>query len=105
MVKISVTDLEGETRDIDAEVGMSLMENIRDNDFDDLAAICGGCCSCCTCHVFVEDGFDKLEAADDDEMDLLEDNVHFQSGTSRLSCQVEINDDMAGLKVTIAPEE
>ena len=56
MVKISVTNLAGQTRDIEAETGLSLMENIRNNDFDDLAAICGGCCSCCTCHVYVDAG-------------------------------------------------
>ena len=39
MVKISVTDLEGQTREIAAEAGLSLMEGIRNNDFDDLAAI------------------------------------------------------------------
>jgi len=46
MVKVSVTNLAGQTQTIEAEEGLSLMENIRNNDFDDLAAICGGCCSC-----------------------------------------------------------
>lgn len=104
MVKISVTDLEGQTADIDAEVGLSLMENIRNNDYDDLAAICGGCCSCCTCHVYVKDGFDKLPEITDDEQFLLEDSDHYQEGSSRLSCQVEVDDNMDGLKVTIVEE-
>ena len=55
MTKLIVTNTEGETREIEAEVGLTVMENIRDNDFDDLAALCGGCCSCCTCHVFVDE--------------------------------------------------
>ncbi len=105
MVKISVTNLAGQTSDIDAEVGLSLMENIRNNDFDDLAAICGGCCSCCTCHVFVNgDDFDKLPAMEDDEQYLLEDSEHYDAGTSRLSCQIEVDDSLNGLRVTIAPE-
>ena len=105
MVKISVTDLSGESRDIDAEAGLSLMENIRNNDFDDLAAICGGCCSCCTCHVYVDAAWtDKLPEMEDDEHYLLEDSPHFQEGTSRLSCQIEVDDALDGLKVTIAPE-
>jgi len=105
MVKISVTDLAGQTSEIEAEVGLSLMENIRNGEFDDLAAICGGCCSCCTCHVFVDEGdFDALPAMENDEQYLLEDSDQFQSGSSRLSCQVEVDDSMDGLKVTIAPE-
>lgn len=105
MVKISVTNLAGQTSDIEAESGLSLMENIRNNDFDDLAAICGGCCSCCTCHVFVNgDDYDKLPAMEDDEQYLLEDSEHYQAGTSRLSCQIEVDDSLKGLRVTIAPE-
>ena len=104
MVKISVTDLSGETRNIDAEPGLSLMESIRENDFDDLVAICGGCCSCCTCHVYIDEGAEKLPAMQDDEHDLLEDSVHYREGESRLSCQLDVSDDMTGLCVTIAPE-
>ncbi|WP_308910854.1 2Fe-2S iron-sulfur cluster-binding protein [Pseudokordiimonas caeni] len=105
MVKISVTNLAGQTRTIDADEGMSLMENIRANDFDDLQAICGGCCSCCTCHVYVEgDWYDKLPAQADDEAMLIEDSECFQPGKSRLSCQIEVSGDMEGLAVTIAPE-
>ncbi|TNE61420.1 MAG: 2Fe-2S iron-sulfur cluster binding domain-containing protein [Alphaproteobacteria bacterium] len=105
MVKISVTDTSGASRDIDAEAGLSLMENIRNNDFDDLAAICGGCCSCCTCHVYVADGWmDKLPCREDDEQYLLEDSPHYKGDSSRLSCQIEVDEGMDGLKVTIAPE-
>lgn len=106
MVKVVITDTAGEERAIEAEAGISLMESIRENDFDDLAAICGGCCSCCTCHVFVDgDWSDKLPKMGDDESYLLEDSPHFTEGTSRLSCQIEIDETMDGLKVTIAPEE
>ncbi len=104
MVKISVTNLAGQTRDIDAEVGLTLMENIREHDFDDLQALCGGCCSCCTCHVFVTKGMDKLDPREDDEANLLEDSEHFDDATSRLSCQIEVSDALDGLAVTIAPE-
>lgn len=105
MVKVSVTNLAGQTQTIEAEEGLSLMENIRNNDFDDLAAICGGCCSCCTCHVYVDAGnYADLPAMEDDEQYLLEDSDHYQDGASRLSCQIEVDSSMDGLKVTIAPE-
>ena len=105
MTKIIVTDTKGETREIEAEVGLTIMENIRDNDFDDLSAICGGCCSCCTCHVFVdEDWLEKLPEMEEDERDLLEDSPAVQP-SSRLSCQLEYTDQLNGIKVTIAPED
>jgi len=105
MTKLTITDTEGETRKVEGEIGLTVMEIIRDNDFNDLAAICGGCCSCCTCHVYVdEDWLDKLPPMEDDERDLLEDNENFQPN-SRLSCQIEYDDTLDGLNVTIAPEE
>ena len=105
MTKLIVTDTEGNTREIEAEVGLTVMENIRDNDFDDLSAICGGCCSCCTCQVFVDEEWqDKLPKMEEDERDLLEDSPHYQPA-SRLSCQLEYTDKLSGLKVTIAPED
>ena len=105
MTKVTVTDTDGETRVVEGEVGLTVMEIIRDNDFDDLAAICGGCCSCCTCHVYVdEDWLEKLPPMEDDERDILEDNENFQPN-SRLSCQIEYDDSLDGINVTIAPEE
>lgn len=106
MPKIHVTDTSGDTRTIEAETGMSLMENIRNNDFDDLAALCGGCVSCCTCHVHVPDSdqFAALPAREEDEEDLLEDSDTFEPEQSRLSCQVEVTDAMEGLAVTIQAE-
>jgi len=105
MTKLIITDTEGTTSEVEGEVGLTIMEIIRDNDFEDLAAICGGCCSCCTCHVYVdEDWLDKLPPMEDDERDLLEDNSNFQAN-SRLSCQIEYDEDLDGIAVTIAPEE
>lgn len=105
MVKIIVKDTTGNSREIHADEGISLMENIRANDFDDLAAICGGSCSCCTCHVHVaEDWYEKLPAADEDEKSLLEDSEDYRENVSRLSCQIEVKDSMEGITVTIVPE-
>ena len=62
MAKITVITRSGEARDVEAEQGLSLMEVIRDNGFDELLALCGGCCSCATCHVHIDPAFvDKLQ--------------------------------------------
>lgn len=105
MPKLIVTTREGETSEVDVKSGLTVMEAIRDNGFDELLALCGGCCSCATCHVHVDDSFtDRLPAMSEDEDDLLESSDH-RAETSRLSCQIPFTDDLDGLKVTIAPED
>ena len=104
MPKITVITREGESRDIQADNDLSLMEVIRDNGFDELLALCGGCCSCATCHVHIDPAFaDKLPPMGDDENDLLDSTDH-RSDTSRLSCQIPVSDALEGLIVTIAAD-
>ncbi len=105
MPKLTVVTREGEESTIEVESGLTVMEAIRDNGFDELLALCGGCCSCATCHVHVDPAhFGKLEAISEDEDDLLESTDH-RSEYSRLSCQIPFNDGLDGLKVRIAPED
>jgi 2Fe-2S ferredoxin len=105
MPKLVVVNRDGEEKTVEAEAGLSVMEAIRDNGFDELLALCGGCCSCATCHIFVDPAFaDKLPAMSEDENDLLDSSDH-RNETSRLSCQVQITGALDGLRVTIAPED
>ncbi len=105
MPKLTVVTREGQESTIEAENGLSVMEAIRDAGFDELLALCGGCCSCATCHVYVDDAWaDKLAAMSDDENDLLDSSDHRQP-RSRLSCQLQVRDELDGLRVTIAPED
>lgn len=105
MPKLVVVNRAGEEKTVEADAGLSVMEAIRDNGFDELLALCGGCCSCATCHIFVDPAFaDKLPAMSEDENDLLDSSDH-RNETSRLSCQVQITGDLEGLRVTIAPED
>ena len=91
MAEITVTTREGKDITLAAKPGMSVMEIIRDGGIDELLALCGGCCSCATCHVYVDAG--ETGVASDDEADL------------RLSCQIAFTAALDGLKVTIAPED
>ncbi|MGE4410366.1 MAG: 2Fe-2S iron-sulfur cluster binding domain-containing protein [Sphingomonadales bacterium] len=105
MPQLVVTTREGEEKTIDAQAGFNVMEAIRDAGIDELLALCGGCCSCATCHVYVDPAFaDRLAPMGEDENDLLDSSDHRQD-TSRLSCQIVINEDVDGLRVTIAPED
>jgi 2Fe-2S ferredoxin len=105
MPQITVVDQSGSEKAIEAPEGRTLMEVIRDNGFDELLALCGGCCSCATCHVHVDPAFvDKLPKMSEDENDLLDSSDH-RNEYSRLSCQVPVTSALEGLKVTIAQED
>ena len=105
MPSLTVVERDGSSRTVDGEVGVSVMEVIRDNGFDELLALCGGCCSCATCHVFVDEAFaGRLPPMSDDENDLLDSSDH-RRPSSRLSCQIPMADDLDGMEVTIAPED
>ncbi len=105
MPKLIVVNRAGEETSVDVAEGLTVMEAIRDNGFDELLALCGGCCSCATCHIHVDPAFaDKLPAISEDEDDLLE-SSEYRSEHSRLSCQLPFGSDLDGLKVTIAPED
>jgi 2Fe-2S ferredoxin len=104
MPRLKVVDRDGAEHELNAGTGGVLMEPLRDMD-DGVTAICGGMCSCATCHVYVDEAWaDKLPTAMSDEMDMLKDLGSFRPN-SRLSCQIQLTDELDGLKVTIAPEE
>ena len=104
MPQLIVTTRDGETHTLTAEIGLSIMEVIRDAGLDELLALCGGVCSCATCHVHVDPDFaSALPQISDDESDLL-DSADTRDETSRLSCQVRMTDKLSGLRVKIAAE-
>ena len=105
MPKLIVITRSGETSEIDTIDGLTVMEAIRDNGFDELLALCGGCCSCATCHVHVDPEFAALlPPMSQDEDDLL-DSSDDRDATSRLSCQIPFTEALDGLKVRIAEED
>ena len=104
MSRLKIVTREGEALAIDAQPGLSVMENIRDSGIDELLALCGGCRSCATCHVYVDPEYlAKTGLISEDEDELLNGSDHRQAN-SRLSCQIEFSDELDGLLVTIAPE-
>lgn len=105
MPSIIVTTRTGEQRTIAAQPGLSIMENLRDNGVDEILALCGGCCSCATCHVYVDAAWaDQAGKPGLDEADLLDTSDH-RTERSRLSCQVPFTAALDGIHVTIAPED
>ena len=104
-MQLHVVDRSGVEHVIAARAGCSLMETIRDAGLDELLALCGGCLSCATCHVYVDTDFaDVLPPMSEDENDLLDSSAH-RRPNSRLSCQILVATDLDGLRVTIAPKD
>jgi ferredoxin, 2Fe-2S len=105
MLNVMVRDRNGKEQSISVQDGQTLMEVIRDSGFGDVLAICGGCCSCATCHVYVDDrDLDRLSAASADEESLIESLSNRKKG-SRLSCQIPVTAALNGIRVEVAPEE
>ncbi len=105
MPKLIVVTRQGEEIELEAQAGRSVMELIRDGGVDELMALCGGCCSCATCHVYVDPAFaGALTPMGEDEDDLLDSSSHRQP-RSRLSCQLRFEDALDGLRVRIAEED
>ena len=105
MPKVIVVTRDGTEHAVEGEIGLSLMEVIRDKGFDELLALCGGCCSCATCHIHVDsDYMDKLVPMEEDENELLDGSTD-RNERSRLSCQIELSANLDGIRVMIAAED
>ena len=103
MIKITIKDRNGNNHEIDADTDYTLMEVLRDKGFD-IEASCGGCCACATCHVYLSDNWlSKIKPIDDDEEAMLDQAFNVKKN-SRLSCQIELSDELDGLNIEIAQE-
>ncbi|WP_374305550.1 2Fe-2S iron-sulfur cluster-binding protein [Methylocella sp.] len=99
MPKITFVDSFGEAREVEAEVGSTVMEAAVRNAVPQIAAECGGGCACATCHVYVDDAWIKrLPEPSDQEEDML-DFAYEVKPNSRLSCQIAVTPELDGLLV------
>ena len=104
MPKITYRDNKGNSKTIDVENGLTVMEGAIQNDISGIDADCGGSMACATCHVYVEDSWlNKLPKAEDAEQDMI-DMAYKPNKNSRLSCQIIVSDEINGLTVT-TPEK
>ena len=103
MPKLIITDRSGKKSEVEFDSNFTLMEVLRDNGYD-IEASCGGCCACATCHVYINEKWtNKLNNMDDDEESML-DQAFDVKNNSRLSCQINLSEELDGLEVEIAPE-
>ena len=100
---LHVTTQVGETKDVEAPIGGSLMAVLQAIGL--VEGTCGGAASCGTCHVYFADKSAAGERTEDEGYMLegLEDFVDIRAG-SRLSCQLNVTKALDGIKIEIAPE-
>ena len=105
MPKITYIDQKGDSKTIDVENGLTIMEGAVQNNIPGIDADCGGSMACATCHVYVkEDWFNKIPKKEDGEEDMLD--MAFEPKTnSRLSCQIVVSDEIDGLEVNIPSKQ
>jgi 2Fe-2S ferredoxin len=101
MPKIVFTEPGGGRREIDAPLGLTLMEAARQSGVQGIVAQCGGACMCATCHVYIDPAWAaRLGPREEMEEAMLE--IAWEPrANSRLSCQIQITADLDGLEVTV----
>ncbi|MFN7662150.1 MAG: ferredoxin family 2Fe-2S iron-sulfur cluster binding protein [Alphaproteobacteria bacterium] len=100
MPKITFLYQDGTKKEIDAPVGLSVLEVAHQNNVD-LEGACEGSLACSTCHIVVEpEWFDLLPEASEDEQDML-DLAFGLTHTSRLGCQIIMSEELDGLVVRL----
>ena len=104
MSKITYIEHNGTSHTVDVSNGLTVMEGAVQNDIPGIDADCGGSMACATCHVYVKDDwFNKLPKKNEGEDDMI-DQAFEPNTSSRLSCQIQVSDNLDGLKVYL-PEK
>ncbi len=102
MPKMTFIKPDGSRIELDAPIGLSVLEIAHSNNID-LEGACEGALACSTCHVIVEAAyFDRLKEPTEDEEDML-DLAFALTHTSRLGCQIIMCEEFDGLVVTLPP--
>lgn len=102
MPKVTFVFQDGKRLEIEAPVGLSLLEIAHKNKID-LEGACEGSLACSTCHLIVDPkDFDRLDEPTEDEEDML-DLAFGLTHTSRLGCQIILTEELDGLTVSLPP--
>ena len=105
MPKIIYVTSDNNRHEVDVEKGYSVMEGAINNNIRGIVAECGGACACATCHGYIDEAWlEKLPPMDDMEDSML-DAAFERKPNSRLTCQIEVSDDLDGLVVHVAEND
>jgi 2Fe-2S ferredoxin len=110
LMHVNYIEPSGQFKTVEGEAGASVMSTAKKRGVVGIEAECGGFMSCATCHVYVDpEWIDRVGRAedlvDDTEDELLEGTVCPRESTSRLSCQIKLDDALDGITVRIPAEQ
>ena len=101
MPKITFIEQNGTEHVVDAETGLSVMENAVKNMVPGIDADCGGACACATCHIYVDKTWREKVGDPTGMEESMLDFAHEPNELSRLSCQIQMTDELDGLIVRL----
>ncbi len=105
MPKVTYITPQGVRHDVEVDIGYTVMEGAINNNIDGIVAECGGACACATCHSYIDEAWLARLPEMDDMEDSMLDAAFDRRANSRLTCQIEMNDDLDGLIVHVAENE
>jgi 2Fe-2S ferredoxin len=100
--RIVYHDIDGNRREVVVQKGSTVMEGAIDNGVAGIVAECGGACACATCHAYVADAWVPRLRPMEEMEDAMLDSAVDRRPSSRLTCQIEVTDDLDGLEVFVA---
>ena len=105
MPKIIYVTKNESKHEVDVDNGYTVMEGAVNNNIEGIPAECGGACACATCHAYIDSSWlHKIPEMDDMEDSML-DAAFERKENSRLTCQIEVSEELDGLIVKIAENE
>jgi 2Fe-2S ferredoxin len=105
MVKIIYIEASGNEHVVDVPVGRSVMQGAKFNDVPGIDADCGGGCACATCHVYIDPAWQARVGGRTSMEDATIQAAEDVEPNSRLSCQIEVAEDLDGLIVRMPPSQ
>ena len=105
MARITFIGSDGTRYEVQAENGSTVMENAIRNGVPGIEAECGGACACATCHVYVAEEWRSVTGSPEPMEEDMLDFAYDLRPNSRLSCQIQVTDELDGLVVTVPPRQ
>lgn len=103
MLKVRFVNSSGKATEVKANPGDTLLDVAHANDID-IEGACEGSMACSTCHVIVDgDWYSRLFEPSEEEQDML-DLTSGLTRTSRLGCQLRLDESLDGLCVQLPSE-
>lgn len=104
MSRITFIMKDGSHNVVEAPSGLSVMEIAQKNDIEQIEGACGGSLACATCHLYVHPDWEDKCLPDGQKSEEEEDMLDLAFDVrpcSRLSCQIQMSDDLDGLVVAL----